>query len=79
MHYRMGICKATLSVFFGQWIPTRVLRRCRKKKNKKKHDFLFVGGKKVLLVFTSDNKRKERKKRVNFNKNKNPLPDLAQI
>ncbi len=39
------------------------------KKNKKKHDFLFVGGKKVLHIFTSEKKKDNRKKRVNFNKN----------
>ena len=33
-----------------------------KKNNKKNHDFLFVGGKKVLHVFTSEKKRKRERK-----------------
>ena len=41
----------------------------RKKNNKKNSDFLFVGEKKVLHIFMSDeNKHREGEKRVAFNK-----------
>ena len=66
MKCRFFLLGATLSIFFGQWIPTRVFWLCRKKKNnKKKHDFLFVGGKKVLHIFMSEKKKEiERKESI---------------